>query len=59
MHLVTDPPYFAAIPYGDLSNVFYVWKRELIGKVFPSLCSRTDRSKDEEIIVPTPNRDRW
>ena len=23
----TDPPYFAAIPYADLSDVFYVWLR--------------------------------
>ena len=25
--LCTDPPYFAAIPYADLSDVFYVWLR--------------------------------
>lgn len=29
----TDPPYFAAIPYSDLSDVFYVWlKRGLRGR---------------------------
>jgi putative DNA methylase len=29
----TDPPYFAAIPYADLSDVFYVWlKRGLRGR---------------------------
>jgi adenine-specific DNA methylase len=25
--IFTDPPYFAAIPYSDLSDVFYVWLR--------------------------------
>ena len=33
--LITDPPYFAAIPYSDLSDFFYVWLRRGIGEEYP------------------------
>jgi putative DNA methylase len=35
--LITDPPYFAAIPYGDLSNVFYVRERSFCDAVHPEI----------------------
>lgn len=49
--LVTDPPYFAAIPYADLSDFFYVWLRRGIGELFPELFVGALTSKDEELIV--------
>jgi putative DNA methylase len=49
--LVTDPPYFAAIPYADLSDFFYVWLRRGIGNLFPELFREALTSKDEELIV--------
>ena len=49
--LVTDPPYFAAIPYGDLSDFFYVWLRRGIGDLFPELFAGALTNKDEELIV--------
>ncbi len=37
----TDPPYYDAVPYSDLSDFFYVWlKRALPGNVI--LCDPTD-----------------
>ena len=33
--IVTDPPYYDAIPYSDISNFFYVWQRRMIGDLFP------------------------
>ena len=37
----TDPPYYDAVPYADLSDFFYVWlKRALPGD--PLLCDQTD-----------------
>src|SRR5882762_5213482 len=36
---ITDPPYFAAIPYADLSNVFYVWERDVFKSLSPDLHS--------------------
>jgi len=47
----TDPPYFAAIPYADLSDVFYVWlKRGLRGRD-AAYFRETLVDKDHELIV--------
>jgi putative DNA methylase len=54
--LVTDPPYFAAIPYSDLSNVFYVWERELIRVQYPDLYYDGLVDQRQEIIVTNANR---
>jgi putative DNA methylase len=56
--LVTDPPYFAAIPYGDLSNVFFVWERAFYQSAFPELFSPGLVSQEDEIIVTNANLDR-
>lgn len=32
--VVTDPPYYDAIPYSDLSDYFYVWLKRTIGSKF-------------------------
>lgn len=34
--VVTDPPYYDAFPYSDLSDFFYVWFRRTIGGEFPN-----------------------
>lgn len=52
---VTDPPYFAAIPYADLSNVFYVWERKLIEKFHPDLYRKGLVNQQDEIIVTNSN----
>ncbi|QJW97250.1 DUF1156 domain-containing protein [Frigoriglobus tundricola] len=33
--VVTDPPYFDAIAYADLSDMFYIWQKRVIGDDFP------------------------
>lgn len=33
----TDPPYFDAIGYADLSDFFYVWLRRAMGSIFPDI----------------------
>jgi putative DNA methylase len=33
----TDPPYFDAIGYADLSDFFYIWLRKAIGQVHPEI----------------------
>jgi putative DNA methylase len=55
--LITDPPYFAAIPYGDLSDFFYVWLKRGMGHVFPELFRSNLTLKDEELIVTNAQRD--
>ncbi|MBP7427881.1 MAG: macro domain-containing protein [Candidatus Hydrogenedentes bacterium] len=47
---VTDPPYYDAIPYADLSDFFYVWLRRLLGDVRPELFEARLTPKDEEAI---------
>jgi adenine-specific DNA methylase len=48
--IVTDPPYYAAVPYADLSDFFYSWlRRSLFGRhddlLVPALAP-----KEEEIV---------
>jgi hypothetical protein len=55
--LVTDPPYFAAIPYGDLSNVFFVWERTFFQAEFPELFKLGLVDQRDEIVVTNANLD--
>jgi adenine-specific DNA methylase len=48
--LCTDPPYYDAIAYGDLSDFFYVWLRRILGHIYPTLFVQSLSSKDEEIV---------
>jgi adenine-specific DNA methylase len=49
--LVTDPPYYDAIPYADLSDFFYVWLRRMLRKDHPSLFQTTIAPREGECIV--------
>ena len=53
--LVTDPPYFAAIPYSDLANFFYVWLRKIFVTIYPSLFAKPLIDQSNEIIVTNAN----
>ncbi len=35
--VVTDPPYYASIPYSELANMFYMWQKRVLGTVFPDM----------------------
>ena len=48
--IITDPPYYDAIPYSDLADFFYVWLRRSIGKQFQSVFSHRLTPKSEELI---------
>lgn len=45
----TDPPYYNAVPYADLSDFFYVWLKRTIGDIFPDLFNSHLVPKEEEI----------
>ena len=47
--LITDPPYYNAVPYADLSDFFYVWLKRTIGDSFPELFAAELAPKDQEI----------
>ncbi len=57
--LVTDPPYYDAIPYADLSDFFYVWLRRMLAEDHAGLFATTLVPRDEECIVnPVAGKDR-
>jgi len=51
----TDPPYYDSVPYGDLSDLFYVWLKRGLLKYFPELFSDKLTPKKEQAIVWHPN----
>jgi adenine-specific DNA methylase len=53
--LVTDPPYYDAVPYSHLSDFFYVWQRRHLLRFFPELFTAPLVAKDEEIVVDRPH----
>jgi len=46
---ITDPPYYNAIPYADLSDFFYVWLRYMLKDHFPNLFNTPLAPKEDEI----------
>lgn len=53
--VVTDPPYYDAVPYSHLSDFFYVWLRRSLRNVHPDLFRFTVVEKDQEIVVDRPH----
>lgn len=48
--LITDPPYYDAIPYADLSDFFYVWQKRALGFNISPLSEDGLTPKREEIV---------
>jgi putative DNA methylase len=46
----TDPPYYDAVPYADLSDLFYVWLKRSIGPLHPAFFQERTTQKDGEIV---------
>jgi len=53
--IITDPPYYATIPYADLSDFFYVWMKRTLGDIFPDLFYSELTDKDREAVA-NPSR---
>lgn len=49
--VITDPPYYDAIPYGTISDYFYVWLKRTIGMSFPELFKWQLIPKTDECAV--------
>jgi putative DNA methylase len=47
----SDPPYYDAVPYSDLSDFFYVWFKRTLGDRMPDLFSEELAPKGDECIV--------
>jgi ribA/ribD-fused uncharacterized protein len=53
--VITDPPYYDAVPYAYLSDFFYVWLRRSVGAVQPTILKQEQVPKDAEIVVDRPH----
>ncbi len=49
--IVTDPPYYDSVRYGELSDFFYVWLRVNLLDIFPNLFLNELTDKDKEAIA--------
>jgi putative DNA methylase len=47
--LITDPPYYNAVPYADLSDFFYVWHKRTLNFLHSDLFKFKEAPKAEEI----------
>ena len=56
---ITDPPYYDAVPYADLSDFFYVWlKRSVPDSLTPAFTTPLTPKGDECIVDEVKNKDR-
>lgn len=46
--VVTDPPYYDAIAYADISDFFYVWMKRTLGDIYPINFATPQTPKTEE-----------
>ena len=53
--LVTDPPYYDAIPYSHLSDFFYVLFRRSLTGLYENLFTDDQSPKTSEIVVDRPH----
>ena len=49
--VITDPPYYDSINYGDISDFFYVWLKRSIGILYPDLLSLPGTPKRNQIVM--------
>jgi putative DNA methylase len=49
--VITDPPYYDAVPYAYLADFFHVWLRRMLGDVHPDMFTESAVPKEAEIVV--------
>ena len=49
--IVTDPPYYDNVMYGECSDYFYVWLKRSLRKTWPELTNLTLSDKQEEAVA--------
>lgn len=49
-HIITDPPFYDNVAYGELSEFNYVWLHEMLGGYLPEF-SRPELRLEKELIV--------
>jgi adenine-specific DNA methylase len=56
--VVTDPPYYDAVPYADLSDFFYVWLKRAAKGLHPDVFRTPLTPKSQELIANTTSASR-
>lgn len=54
--VVTDPPYYDAVPYAHLTDFFYPWLRRMLGDEYSGMFTSELTVKDREVVVDRPHR---
>jgi len=54
--VITDPPYYDAVPYSDLSDFFYVWLKRSAGAYYPNEFRTPLTPKQNEIVEQRPHK---
>lgn len=62
--IITDPPYYSAIPYSDLMDFFYIWLRRITSGLLPTLSPvfaqsvgpKWDPSTEDGELIDEPSR---
>jgi adenine-specific DNA methylase len=49
--IVVDPPYYANVMYGELSDFFYVWLKRSVGDLYPEAFASVLTDKDAETVA--------
>ena len=49
--VLTDPPYYDNVMYGELSDFFHVWLKRTLGSVHPDLFGDDLANKDDEAVA--------
>lgn len=47
----TDPPYYDAVPYSDISDFFFVWLRRNLNDIWPDECATLLAPKTDELVA--------
>lgn len=55
--VITDPPYYDAVAYADLSDFFYVWLKRILGSDLPLNFATPQTPKSEECTALKHHRD--
>jgi putative DNA methylase len=48
--VVTDPPYYDAVPYANLSDFFFVWLKRMLGHTYPDVFAGAETPKRSELV---------
>jgi len=49
--ILTDPPYYDNIQYGELSDFFYVWFKKILGDIYPEAYKEPETPKFDEVVA--------